>query len=91
MLLAHDRLKAAAGRSVKLRFVTTTAATGRLTITRAGRTVARVTETLAAGANSITWNGKAGARRAKAGRYRAILALAGAGQRTTTEAALRLR
>ena len=91
VMLAQERLKAAAGRSVKVRFVTTAAATGRLTITRAGRTVARVTKTLAAGANSITWNGKAGARKAKAGRYRAILSVAGAGQRTTAEAALRLR
>jgi hypothetical protein len=91
VLLAQERLKAKSGRGVKVRFVTTAAATGRLSITRAGKTVARVTKTLAAGANTITWNGRIGARKAKAGRYRAILALAGAGQRTTAEAPLRLR
>jgi hypothetical protein len=91
VLLAQERLSVAAGRNVKVRFITTTAATGRLTITRAGRTVARVTKKLAAGANTMTWNGKAGARKAKAGRYRAILSVAGAGQRTTAEAPLRLR
>jgi hypothetical protein len=76
---------------VKLRLVTTSAATGRLTVTRAGKVVARVTKKLAAGANTVSWNGRSGARMARAGRYRLILSVAGAGQRTTAEAALRLR
>ena len=91
LLLASERMKARAGRSVKLRLVTTVASSGRLTVTRGGRTVARVSKKLAAGANTITWNGKVGARKARAGRYRLILSAAGAGQRTTAEAALKLR
>lgn len=91
VLLASERLKGKAGRSVKVRFVTTAAATGRLTVVRAGKTVARVTKTLAAGSNALTWNGKIGARKAKAGRYRVVVALTGAGQSATAEAPLRLR
>jgi hypothetical protein len=91
VLLASEQLKAKAGRSVKLRLVTTAAATGRLTVTRAGKVVARVSKKLAAGANTVTWNGKVGTRKARAGRYRLILSAAGAGQRATAEAALRLR
>jgi hypothetical protein len=91
VLLASERLKAKPGRSVKLRFVTTAAARGTLTVTRGGKAVARVAKTLAAGANSITWNGRIGARKARAGSYRMILSAVSGGQRTTAESKLRLR
>jgi len=86
LLLASERMKARAGRSVNLRVVTTAASTGTLVITRRGRTVARVAKKLLAGANTITWNGRIGVRKARAGRYGLILWAAGAkGQRTTAD------
>ena len=91
VLLASQRLKAKAGRSVKLRFVTTAASRGTLVVTRNGKTVARVAKRLAAGANTISWNGRIGARKARAGRYGLILSAAGSGQRTVAEAKLSLR
>ncbi len=92
VLLASQRLKAKAGRSVKVRFVTTAASSATLVVTRRGKAVARVTKKLAAGANAITWNGKIGARKARAGSYGLILsARDSGGQRTTAESKLRLR
>lgn len=47
---------------------------------------------LAAGANAITWNGRIGAREARAGSYGLFLSALGAGgQRTIAESKLRLR
>jgi hypothetical protein len=49
-----------------------------------------VSKRLAAGANTVAWNGKIARRKARAGRYRLALSAA-ARASTTAEAALRLR
>ena len=92
VLLASNKLKAKAGRSVKLRFVTTTAVAGTLFVMRSGKVVARVARRVGAGANTLAWNGRIGSRKAGAGRYTLLLNAVGAGgQRTTAQASLKLR
>ena len=91
VLLAKERMTAKAGRTLRVRFVTTAAASARLTVVRAGKTVATMAKRIPAGANSIAWNGRTGRRTAGKGRYRLIVAVSASGQRQTAEAALRLR
>ena len=92
LLLASNRLTAKAGRSVKLRFVNTTAVAGTLFVMRGGKVVARVARRVGAGANTLAWNGRIGSRKARAGRYKLLLNAVGAGgQRTTAQATLKLR
>jgi hypothetical protein len=91
VLLAQERMTARTGRKLRVRFVTTAAASARLTVVRAGKTVATMAKRVPAGASSITWNGRAGARRAKKGGYRLIVAVSGSGQRASAEAPLKLR
>jgi hypothetical protein len=91
VLLAKERQSSKAGRSVRVRFVTTAPASARLTVVRAGRTVATVGKRVQAGASSITWSGRSRGRKAKKGRYQLVLSVAGGGQRASAEAPLRLR
>jgi hypothetical protein len=85
-------LRAVAGARVKLRYIATTAATATLTVTKGTRKIATVKGAAVAGANAITWNGRAGRRRAAPGAYRLALRVAGAdGQVATASARLRVR
>jgi hypothetical protein len=94
LLLAasNTKLTARAGKAVALRYASTAAARTRLTVTRAGKTVATVRGTAAKGANSVTWNGLIGKTRAPAGTYRLSVAAVGFdGQTDETTVSLTLR
>ncbi|HEY6889433.1 MAG TPA: collagen-like protein, partial [Solirubrobacter sp.] len=94
LLLATSsaKLTARSGFAIGLRYASTAAATTKLTVTRAGKTVATVRGTAAKGANAIRWNGRIGKTRAPAGTYRlALKALGFDGQTDETTVSLTLR
>ena len=79
-------------RASSLRYLSSAAAAATLTVSRAGKRVARVRGTARAGANTIRWSGKSGRKAARAGRYVLTLrAVAADGQVSSATAKLTLR
>ncbi len=85
-----EAVKAATGRAVSLRYLSTVAAAATLDIRRGTRRIARVTSRAKAGRNRITWNGKEGRKAARAGRYTLTLTLRAGGQTATDRVAATL-
>jgi hypothetical protein len=88
--LFERRLKATAGKSVRLRYVATLGAAVRLDVLRASKVVARVNRRAHTGANSIAWNGRRGRKAAAPGNYRLRLTAVNGTQTATATASLRL-
>ena len=88
--LFESRLRAPAGKSVRLRYVSTLGGNVRLSVLRGGKTVARVNGKARAGANAITWNGRIGRTAATAGAYKLSLRTTNGDQVVTRTASLQL-
>jgi hypothetical protein len=73
------QLNARAGRMVRIDFLSTTAASADLTITRGGVPVARLHTAAATGQNTFVWSGRIGKRRAGTGTYGYQLSAVNAG------------
>ena len=93
MVAAVPRAMAArAGSRVRLAYVSTAGARATLAVRKGARTVATVRAATRAGRNTISWNGRVGKRRAKAGAYSLALTAAGPdGQVAVARVPLRLR
>ena len=90
--LPSTRMSGLAGRRLTVRYLATTDATSTMFVRRAGKTIAKVTAPAHPGKNRIVWNGKAGTRTARPGRYKLTLRVAGPdGQRHQASARLTLR
>lgn len=88
---AAGRIEAAAGRRVRLSYAVTRDADVLLQVRRDGRLVSSTTRTVSAGRNTITWNGRAGGRRATGGRYVLVLTASSGDQRAVDRVRLVLR
>jgi Periplasmic copper-binding protein (NosD) len=90
--LPSARLTSLAGRRLTVRYLATANATSTMFVRRAGKTIAKVNAPAHRGINRIVWNGKAGKRTAKPGRYKLTLRAAGAdGQHHRASARLTVR
>jgi 6-phosphogluconolactonase (cycloisomerase 2 family) len=94
LLIAVDttRLKAKRGRSVPLRFLATSPANATLTVTRGSKQVAATTTSVAAGLNTVRWNGRDGRKAATPGTYRMTVSVTAAdGQKASGSAQVSVR
>ena len=85
-----DALSSRSGRSVLLRYVSTTDARVILEVFKGSRRVAAVSGRAREGRNAIRWNGKAGSKAATAGSYRLVLRATSGGQVARDTATVRL-
>jgi len=91
-VLGSAGFRARRGKAVRVRYVSTLAASARLDVLRKGKRVARVRGTAKLGPNRLKWNGKARGRAAAAGKYKLRLRLHSAdGQTAFSNARLTLR
>ncbi len=84
------KLRARAGRGVSFAYVSTLGARVRLEVLKRSKRVASVTGRARTGTNRLRWNGKAGRRAAKAGRYTLRLTAVSGDQTARATAKLRL-
>jgi hypothetical protein len=90
--LPSARMTSVAGRRLTVRYLATADATSTMFVRRAGKTIAKVNAPAHRGINRIVWNGKAGKRTAKPGRYKLTLRVVGPdGQRHRASARLTVR
>jgi hypothetical protein len=73
------------GSAVVVRFVATAAASGTLSISRAGKTLRRLRFKSRAGSNAVRWNGRIGNARSTVGAYRLTLRAVGADGQIATK------
>ena len=85
-----DALSARSGRSVLVRYVSTTDARVILEVFKGSRRVAAVSGRAREGRNAIRWNGKAGSKAATAGSYRLVLRATSGGQTARDNATVRV-
>jgi hypothetical protein len=85
-----DALTARSGKSVLLRYVSTTDARVILEVFKGSRRVAAVSGRAREGRNTIRWNGKAGSKTAGSGSYRLVLRATSGGQVARDNATVRL-
>jgi hypothetical protein len=85
-----DALSARSGKSVLLRYVSTTDARVILEVFKGSRRVAAVSGRAREGRNTIRWNGKAGSKAATAGSYRLVLRATSGGQTARDNATVRV-
>jgi hypothetical protein len=85
-----DALSARSGKSVLLRYVSTTDARVILEVFKGSRRVAAVSGRAREGRNTIRWNGKAGVKAATAGSYRLVLRATSGGQTARDNATVRV-
>jgi Periplasmic copper-binding protein (NosD) len=90
--LPSARMTSVAGRRLTVRYLATADATSTMFVRRAGKTIAKVNAPAHRGSNRIVWNGKAGKRTAKPGRYKLTLRVTGPdGQHHQASARLTVR
>lgn len=85
-----DALSARSGKSVLVRYVSTTDARVILEVFKGSRRVAAVSGRAREGRNTIRWNGKAGSKAATAGSYRLVLRATSGGQTARDSATVRV-
>jgi hypothetical protein len=83
--LLTTKATAKRGRAVRVDYLATASGTARLDVLKGAKRVARITGAFKLGRNRLTWNGKAGTKRAAAGRYRLVLVLRTSDGQTVTE------
>jgi hypothetical protein len=92
LAVTSPKLSVKSGKAVKLSYLATAPATSTLEVRKGRKLVARVRGKAKSGRNAIKWNGKAGRKAARAGRYTLKLTAASSdGQKATSTAKLTLK